>query len=197
MNQLRDCRAKGTDPRRWWIPEKLAAACRKVSRHARVAWRKRGVVVRRDCIGAKVEQRIWRVRMHHEGRRGTKDLGSKRLLYLRKKRVTAIVIRGWSSGQLSSLGRGPTYKNVKKILELEFMMKRANGMSSGLRRMRDQTVEGRPPPKWKKKLQREREGAGGGGGMLPILMSISIFSSNSDFCFTPKIGPFHFLPMEY
>jgi hypothetical protein len=36
-------RPKGTDPRRLWIPEKLAAACRKVSRRAAVARRKRNV----------------------------------------------------------------------------------------------------------------------------------------------------------
>jgi hypothetical protein len=33
---------------------KLAAACRKVSRHARVAWHKRGIIIS-DCIRAKVE----------------------------------------------------------------------------------------------------------------------------------------------
>jgi hypothetical protein len=59
-------------------------------------WCKRGVV-RKDWTRSKVEgatQRIGPLRknlqMQHEGRRGTKDVGSKWLLYLKKKRATAI-----------------------------------------------------------------------------------------------------------
>jgi hypothetical protein len=66
------------------------------------------------------------------GRMGTKGLGDKRPLYVRKKRATAIGIGGWSSGQLSPLGRGgPTYRTLKKTIKLEFV-RRANGMPSGL-----------------------------------------------------------------
>jgi hypothetical protein len=55
---------------------------------------------------------------------------------MRKKRETAIGIRGWRSRQLSPLGRrGPAYKTLKKTLELEFV-KRANEMSSGYREIR-------------------------------------------------------------
>jgi hypothetical protein len=88
------------------------------------------------------------LRTHHERKGGTKALGGKRPLFLRKKRASAIGIGGWSSRQLSPLRRdGPTYKTLKKTPELEFM-KRANGLSSGLQRMMDRTLwSGRPPPK--------------------------------------------------
>jgi hypothetical protein len=71
---------------------------------------------------------------------------------VRKKWANAIGIRGWSSGQLSPLGRiGPAYKTLKKILELEFV-KRTNGTSNGFQKMRKETLlRGRPPPKGKKR----------------------------------------------
>jgi hypothetical protein len=54
-----------------------------------------------DCTRAKDElatERIRRLRknlrMHHEGKWGTKDLGSKRPLHVRKKRETMIGIGG-------------------------------------------------------------------------------------------------------
>jgi hypothetical protein len=60
--------------------------------------------------------------MHHEEKKGTKDLDSKRPLYMKKKGATTMGIRGWSSRQLSPLGRrGPAYKILKKTLELEFV----------------------------------------------------------------------------
>jgi hypothetical protein len=119
---------------------RLTVAGRRRTRCAWVAWLRRGVA-RKDCTRAKLEGGTQRVRplkknlrTHHEGKRGTKDLGSKRSLYVRKKRATAISIWGWSSRQLSRLGRGgPTYKTLKKTLELEFV-KRANGMCSGFRK---------------------------------------------------------------
>jgi hypothetical protein len=97
-----------------------------MTRRAGVAWRKRGIV-RKDWTRSKVERATRRVgpfrknlRTHHEERRGTKYLGGKRPLYLRKKRATAIGIGRWSSGQLSLLGRGGlTYSTLKKTLELE------------------------------------------------------------------------------
>jgi hypothetical protein len=125
----------------------LAAAYRKVSRHATVAWCK-GIVVRKNWSRTKVERATRRVgplrknlRMHHEGKRGTKDLGSKQqLLYLRKKRATAIDIGEWSSGQLSPVGRGgPFYKTSRKTLQLEFV-KQANGMPRRLRKVRNRTL---------------------------------------------------------
>jgi hypothetical protein len=98
------------------------------------------------------------LRTHHEGKRGTKVLGSKRSLYQRKKSATAIGIGGQSSGQPSPLGGGvPTYKTFKKTLELEFV-ERANGMSSGLQRKLDWILwRGRLLPKRKNKLQTKEE----------------------------------------
>jgi hypothetical protein len=99
------------------------------------------------------------LRTHHEGKGGTKDLGGKRPLYLRKKGATAIGIEGWSSRQLSPLGRGgSTYKILKMTLELEFV-KRANGMSSGLQSMIDRTLwRARPHTKRKKKARKHSNG---------------------------------------
>jgi hypothetical protein len=78
----------------------MTAAGRRMTHCAGVAWLRRGVV-RKDCTRAKVERATQRVRplrknlrTHHEGKRGTKDLGSKLPLYVRKKRATAIGIRG-------------------------------------------------------------------------------------------------------
>jgi uncharacterized damage-inducible protein DinB len=141
-----------------------AKTTRKVSRRARVAWSKRNIV-RNKWTSFKVERETRKVgplrknlRMHHEGRTGTKDLYGKRPLNPRKKRTNGIGIEGWRSRELSPLGRGgPTYKTLRKNLELEFV-KRANGMSSRLRRMMDRTLwRVRPPPKRKKKLQIEQE----------------------------------------
>jgi hypothetical protein len=90
---------------------KLAAACRKMTHRSGVAWLRRGVI-RKDCTRAKVERATQRIRplrknlwTHHEGKRGTKDQGRKWPLYVRKKRATTIGIGGWSSRQLSPLGR--------------------------------------------------------------------------------------------
>jgi hypothetical protein len=70
---------------------KLAAACRKVSRRARIARNQRGVA-RRDCIRTNVKQRIRRVRTLrervqtlHEDRKGMKDLGGGCPRYLKKQ----------------------------------------------------------------------------------------------------------------
>jgi hypothetical protein len=77
--------------------------------------------------------------MHHEEGRRTKDLGSKQPLYMRKKRATAIGIRGWNSGQLSPLGRGgPNYKTLKKTLEVQFVKQVAESKKPDL-------VEGSAP----------------------------------------------------
>jgi hypothetical protein len=69
---------------------KLAAACRKVPCHTRVAWHRRNIV--REYIRAKVEQGILRVqtlrervRTHREGRKEKKGLGGRRPRYLRKR----------------------------------------------------------------------------------------------------------------
>jgi hypothetical protein len=100
---------------------KLVAACRKVSRLARVAWRKRNFV--RNKLTSATDERairrvrtVWtlreRVRTRHEGRKGVKDLGGRRPLCLRKERTTKNGIEGWSSGQRSHLGSGGTLKKA-------------------------------------------------------------------------------------
>jgi hypothetical protein len=120
--------------------------CRKVSCRAIVAWCKRNII-RNKWTRPKVQQATWRIgplrknlQTHHEGRRGKKNLDGKWPPYLRNKRATAIGIGGWSSGQLSPLGRGgPMYKTLEKTLELEFV-KRANGMASRLLKVRNWTL---------------------------------------------------------
>jgi hypothetical protein len=79
---------------------KLAAACRKVSRRARVAWRKRNIV-RNKWTRAKDQRGVRRVRTlriymrtHHEGRKGVKDLGDGLPLCMRKERITTKGIGG-------------------------------------------------------------------------------------------------------
>jgi hypothetical protein len=89
----------------------------------------------------------------------TKDVGSKRPPCVRKKRETAMIgIGGWSSGLISHLGGGgPTYKTLKKTVDLEFV-KRTNGLSSGLWIVRNRNLwRCRRPPKRRKKLQIEQE----------------------------------------
>jgi hypothetical protein len=143
--------------------KRMTAGGRRMTHCARVAWRKRGVV-RKDCTRAKIAQATWRVGplrknlwTHHEGRRGTKDLVGKWPLYLKKKRATAICIGGWSSTQLSPLGRGGlTYKALRMFLELKFV-KQANRMSSRLQRMMNWTFwRGWPPPKQKRNCTQSR-----------------------------------------
>jgi hypothetical protein len=107
---------------------KLTVAEIKMTHHARAAWHRENFV-RKDCTRAKDERPIQGVRplrknlrMHHERKRGTKDQGSKRPLYMRKNRAVVIAIRGWISKQLSPLGRGiSAYKARRKTLELEFV----------------------------------------------------------------------------
>jgi hypothetical protein len=134
--------------------KRLTITGRRMTHCAGVAWL-RGGVIRKDCARAKAERATQTVRllrknlwMHHEGKRRTKNLGTKQPLHVRKKRATAIGNGGWSSRHLSPLKRrGPIYKNLKKTLELEFM-KRAIGMSSRFQKMRKWTVwRGWTPPK--------------------------------------------------
>jgi hypothetical protein len=91
---------------------KLAAACRKVSRRARVVWRKRNIITNnwiRDTdeqgpqrVGA-LRKKLW---TRHGGRRVRKGIGGRRPLYLRKDRAAMSGIRERSSGQRSYLGSG-------------------------------------------------------------------------------------------
>jgi hypothetical protein len=103
-----------------------------------VAWRKRKIV-RNKWTRAKDEQGIQRVqtlkervRTRHEGRKGVKDLGSRRLLCLRKERATTNGIGGWSSGQRSHLGSRGTLKKTLYEIFREKIVKQVVGTSSGL-----------------------------------------------------------------
>jgi hypothetical protein len=77
---------------------------------------------------------------------------------VRKMRTTVIGIAGWSSRQISPLGRRVSaYEVLKKTLELEFV-KRACGLSSGFRKMRKWTLwRGRPSPKRNKKEGKKKK----------------------------------------
>jgi hypothetical protein len=82
-------------------------------------------------LSEQVEPLRKNLRKHHVGKCGTKDLVGKQLPYMSKKRATVIGIGGWSSKQLSPLGRRVSvYEVLKKTLELEFV-KRARRMSAG------------------------------------------------------------------
>jgi hypothetical protein len=153
--------------------------------HVKVVWQKENFIGR-NHTRAIVEQATQRVRplrknflMHHERKRGTKDLGSKRLLYVRRKRATKINIRGWSSGQPSPLrkkrttmdgtwkwrpgertllGSGRTlYKILYKISCSKNTKQMPKASSRTWRIMEWTLLRGRPPPKWKKRLQAEQE----------------------------------------
>jgi hypothetical protein len=117
-------------------------------------------------LGALKEQMLGRrYQTRPECKNGIKDRGSKRPLYEREKRATAISIGGCSSRQLSPMGK--LGKTLKKTLELKFV-KRATRMFDGLRKVKESTLrryqhpleqqnmnwtlwKGRPLPKWKKK----------------------------------------------
>jgi hypothetical protein len=86
------CRGKPKELTRGYCGSrrKLAAACRKVSHHARVAWCKR-YIISNNWSRDKVEQGTLRVQTfrkrlwtRQEGRMGIKDLGCRQPLYLRK-----------------------------------------------------------------------------------------------------------------
>jgi hypothetical protein len=104
---------------------------RKIPRHATVAWRKGHI---RSTV-ERATQRVGRLRKNlqsrQEGSKATKDLGGKRPLYPEKRKTTGTDIGGWSLGQLLPLGRkGPTYKILKKTLELE-SVKQSKGCPAG------------------------------------------------------------------
>jgi hypothetical protein len=106
-------------------------------------------------------QKVGRLRKNLQPRQengnGTSNLGGKRQLYP-EKRTTGFDVGRWSLGQLSPLGRrGPTYKILKKTLELRFT-KQADEMNSGLQRSKHWTLwRGRPPPKRKKGQEAEEQ----------------------------------------
>jgi hypothetical protein len=130
----------------------LTIAGRKVSRRARVAWRKRNIA-RKYCTRANVVQES-QIGRTFGRRRQPKPEFSKSImrrdveepLNLRKGRKTTYNIGGRSIGhqpRLVSMGNGN--KVFGKTIGLEFG-NRAFGMSSGIRRGRNWSLwSGRPP----------------------------------------------------
>jgi hypothetical protein len=161
----------------------LAAACRKVSRCATVAWRKRNIfrksrtqancglrkevtaagmkvthcaghrrneqnkddVLPKSPKGGTFEKRLWKGPkckngIRDRGRRRIKDHSTRRQLHLKIK---------WTSEQID---RKTLYETSR-----EKIVKRAPGMSIGLRQGRNWTLwRGRPPPKQKRKYRKSQ-----------------------------------------
>jgi hypothetical protein len=123
--------------------------------HIKVAWL-RGGIIRKDCTRNEEErasQRLGPIRknlwMTHKGKCEVNYIWDKRLV-VRKKRETAICVGAWSSGQLSPMGiRVPAFETLQKTFKLQ-IVKRANEVSSGLRKIRKWTLwRSRPLPKRK------------------------------------------------
>jgi hypothetical protein len=128
-----------------------SVAGRKMICRARVARFKRGIV-RRNWIRAKVEQGTQIAGMCQKGEMGVKDLGCRRPLYLRRKRITTDGIREWKLEQPRLKSKRTTSGTYRKTIKLE-VVKRVTEMSTGLLKMQNWTLwRGRPPPKQKKNL---------------------------------------------
>lgn len=97
--------------------KRLTVTWRRTPSHAKVAQQKENFDGR-NRLRAMAEQANWKVgllwkklRTHHEGERGTKDLGSKSPQHMRKKRASVTDIEGWSLGHLSPLRKKRTTTN--------------------------------------------------------------------------------------
>jgi hypothetical protein len=113
---------------------KLAAACRKVSRRVRAAWRERNIV-RNKFTRTKDERGIRRVRTRHEGRKGVKGLCGGRPWYLKKRDLK----------NLRRESRGNVKESLRKTTGLE-IAKRMARSTLWLRKMRNWTLwRSRPP----------------------------------------------------
>jgi hypothetical protein len=159
--------------------EKLAAACKKVSRRATVAWRRRNILrkswTRRSCglrkevtaAGMRITRcaghgrkgrnkeiviernRIRRREPKNERSKGTRSRHVEELLHLRKKRKSTNNIDGMNPGERAPLGS--VGKRKKGIGDIFSEIKgHVVGTSSGLRGRKKWTLwRGRPPPKRK------------------------------------------------
>jgi hypothetical protein len=154
---------------------KSAAACRKVSRRAKVAWRKRKLIRRigtqENCgprnefspTGIRTTHRAEVARRKEHGlQRQVKNNSTPRTLTGR-----ASSMRRWKGPECKTGIKDPrtrrhlrlqiertTQEFNRRALGLEFV-KRANGTSSGLLKIRNWTLwRGRPPPKRKKTTRR-------------------------------------------
>jgi hypothetical protein len=153
---------------------KSAAACRKVSRHAKVAWRKRNLFrtgTQENCGSRKrvtVTDRklirytgvVWlkeKVQTHFEGRKGLEDLGSRRPRYF-KNRGLKQKVQG--SKRIKDLGGGlplcprnertSSWTYRKTIDSLKIAKQKAASYAAS-RQIKDWALwRGRHPPKRKK-----------------------------------------------
>jgi hypothetical protein len=159
--------------------EKLAAAYRKVSCHATVAWHKRNILgkfwtqrncgLRKEVTAARIRvtrcagvarhkiiiigrNRIRRHEPKYECSKGTRSRRVEELLHLRKKRKTAKSIRGQNrrlQPRLETM-RNSSNEVFRKSIGLGFG-KRAAGLPVVVRKIKKWTLwRGRPPPKRKK-----------------------------------------------
>ncbi|PNE09429.1 hypothetical protein B7P43_G15435 [Cryptotermes secundus] len=159
------CRQEPKDRTRekYGSQKRLAVARRWTGHRAKVARQKENVVGR-NCTIAVTERATQRVglfrknfRTHHEGKRGTKDRGGKRPLYVRKKGETMNYIEGCGSEQRSHLESGETSKKTVSVIFRGNIAKQVVCTSSGLRKIRKCTLlRGGPPPKRKKKQSKQR-----------------------------------------
>jgi hypothetical protein len=157
----------------------LTAARIMMTRHARMAWHKEKFV-RKDCTTDNAEQetpkrlndgKILRkglvcnngirdqgLREQLRGRMRISDQCGRQPPYLRKEKTTTNGIKWCNAGQRSHLGSEGTIN--KKLYEIfrGRIAKQIVGTPSGLRKIRKWTLwRGRPPPKWKRKLQIQEE----------------------------------------
>jgi hypothetical protein len=130
-----------------------------VSRHARVAQRKRNIV-RNKWTRAKTERGIRRVRAlrervrtRHEERKGVKDLDDGQPRYLNKRYLKK---PRWES-------TGNVNETLRKAIGLE-IAKRIARSTVGLRTIKDRTLwRGRPPTKQKNRLHTKCRRCGSAG----------------------------------
>jgi hypothetical protein len=155
--------------------KKLPVACRKVSHCATVAWHKRNIfwqnttcraqvarqmenVAGRNCTMAVIERATQRVglltknlRTHHEGKRGTKNIGGRWPLCQKRKVPTKNDIGRCRAGQRLHLGRRGTRKKTPYETVNVKITKQITRFTAGLLPVKNWTLwKGRPSPKRKK-----------------------------------------------
>jgi hypothetical protein len=166
----------------------LTAAGIKMTRHARVAWRRENYV-RKDWTTDKVEREARRARMirrklwsSQENCKGIRDLGYKRPLYRWKRRPTKNGIGGCKSGDRSPLeSRGTRKRAIYEIVSMKIaqqiaeifrrirrleVAKRTARSTVEMQKMKDWTLwRDRPSPKRKK----ETAATGGAGHSMSYI----------------------------
>jgi hypothetical protein len=125
-------RAKGTDLSKLWIPEEVGCHLQEGVLPCKIAWHKMNIVrdkwTRAKAVGEirtvwTLRARVW---MHHEGRKGLKNLGSGWPQYLKKQDLQKLL---WES-----------MRNVNEILRRTTVLeiaKRIARSTVGLRTIKD------------------------------------------------------------